>query len=301
MDCEIRRENVVPNTDEIAYEEINEAKANFDDIYTRPDPRDYFRVLGDLDYQITGQARPVFRELIDIMRRRRQTRRLKLLDLGCSYGINAALLKFDVTLKDLYERWRGKEYGAMCLEERIAGDRKFFADRLADPELFNIGHDAAAEAIEYALDVGILDNGFSQNLEEEDPDPDFTREITDTDLVITTGAVGYVSEKTFSRLADRFAARKPWICCFVIRMFTFEPIRECLDSYGYVTERLEGRVFRQRRFKDEEERQKVADNLREWGLDPTPEMENGFYHAECFLSRPKEDIDMPVNKLLANI
>lgn len=291
----------MPNTEEIAYTEINEAKAKFDDIYTQPDPRDYFLVLGELDYQITGQARPVFRALIDTMRRRRGSEQLKLLDLGCSYGINAAQLKFNVTLQDLYDRWRGPAYGAMSLEQRIASDRAFFDERVGDPELLNVGHDSAAEAIQYALDTGIIDAGFSQNLEEEDPDAAFAREIAGTDLVITTGAVGYVSDTTFARLADRFAERKPWICCFVIRMFTFEPVRECLDSYGYVTEKLEGRVFRQRRFKDEQERRKVAERLRGWDLDPTPELEDGFYHAECFLSRPKEDLDIPIDKLLAGV
>lgn len=291
----------MPSTDEIAYTEINEAKAKFDDIYTRPDPRDYFLVLGDLDYQITGQARPVFRKLIDELRQRRQSERLKLLDLGCSYGINSALLKFNVTLQDLYGRWRGAEYGGLGVDERLSSDAAYFADRVADPLLLNVGHDAASEAIDYALETGLLDAGFSQNLELEDPDADFTREIGDTDLVITTGAVGYVSEKTFNRLADRFAAKKPWICCFVIRMFAFEPVRKCIDAHGYVTEKLEGRVFRQRRFKDDAERENVAKRLREWGLDPTPEMEDGFYHAECYLSRPKDDIDTPVAKLLGDV
>lgn len=291
----------MPSTDEIAYTEINEAKAKFDDIYTRPDPRDYFLVLGDLDYQITGQARPVFRKLIDELRQRRKAERLKLLDLGCSYGINSALLKFNVTLQDLYERWRGPDYGNLSSEERLRDDAAYFADRVADPLLQNVGHDAASEAIDYALKTGLLDAGFSQNLEIEDPDENFTREVGETDLVITTGAVGYVSDKTFNRLADRFATRKPWVCCFVIRMFAFEPIRQCLDSHGYVTEKLEGRVFRQRRFKDEGERENVAKRIREWGLDPSPEMEDGFYHAECYLSRPKDDIDAPVAKLLGDV
>ena len=31
---------------------INSSKANFDEIYAMEDPRDYFSVLGDLDYMI---------------------------------------------------------------------------------------------------------------------------------------------------------------------------------------------------------------------------------------------------------
>jgi len=285
--------------DETAYAEINRAKAKFDDIYTKPDPFAYFNVLGDLDYQITGQARPVFQELIARLCQRRGKERIKLLDLGCSYGINAAMLKYDVTLNDLYDHWRGDSYAAMSEPARRDADRAFFGQQVADANLINLGHDTSAEAIEYALDVGLLNAGFSQNLEEEDPDPDFTREIADTDLVITTGAVGYVSDETFRRLAERFGTPKPWICCFVLRMFAVEPIRNCLAEHGYETEKLEGRIFRQRRFKDSEERQKVAESLRDWDLDPSPEMEDGFFHAECYLSRPKEDADTPVAELLA--
>jgi hypothetical protein len=28
-----------------------------------------------------------------------------VLDLGCSYGVNAALLKHDLSMRELYERW----------------------------------------------------------------------------------------------------------------------------------------------------------------------------------------------------
>jgi len=290
----------VSGDDERAYAEINRAKAKFDDIYTKPDPFAYFKILGDLDYQITGQARPVFQKLINTLRTRRKER-LKILDLGCSYGINAALLKYQLGLDELYAHWCSDSYAARDEAGRRAADRAFFAACDADPDLRMVGHDTSVEAIDFALDVGLLEAGFSENLEEADPGADFAREIGDTDLVITTGAIGYVGEETFRRLAERFATRKPWICSFVLRMFAVEPIRECLAEHGYVTEKLEGRLYRQRRFKDEAERTNVAEQLRDWGLDPSPETEDGFFHAECFLSRPKEEADIPAGTLLAKL
>ena len=68
---------------------INDGKANFEAIYNRPDPREYFRVLGGLGYAIPDLAKGVIRSLIAAAARYATDRPLKVLDLGCSYGINA--------------------------------------------------------------------------------------------------------------------------------------------------------------------------------------------------------------------
>ena len=40
----------------------NDIKANFDSIYSRPDPREYYRVLYGLDYVIPDLAKGIFRK-----------------------------------------------------------------------------------------------------------------------------------------------------------------------------------------------------------------------------------------------
>ena len=75
-------------------------KANFDDIYDQPDPRAYFRTLAPLDYQIPQQARPVI-ERVHAAAGADRT----ILDVCCSYGINAALLRFDLDIADLAARY----------------------------------------------------------------------------------------------------------------------------------------------------------------------------------------------------
>ncbi len=44
-------------------------KANFDAIYTSPDPRQYYRTLGSYDYQIPTHGATVFGQLAHRVRR----------------------------------------------------------------------------------------------------------------------------------------------------------------------------------------------------------------------------------------
>ncbi|MGD9195722.1 MAG: class I SAM-dependent methyltransferase, partial [Methyloceanibacter sp.] len=87
---------------------------------------------------------------------------------------------------------------------------------------------------------------------------------------------------------------------FVLRMFPFDAIDECLREWGYVTEKLEGATFVQRRFDTALEQQEVIEQLHERGLDPTNKESNGQLLAEFFLSRPAQEVEArPIERLLA--
>src|SRR3546814_7778219 len=72
------------------FSSINRSKADFSAIYVQPDPRAYFRTLGALGYVIPHLARPVFDQLIEARQRAKGGGPITVLDLGCSYGVNAA-------------------------------------------------------------------------------------------------------------------------------------------------------------------------------------------------------------------
>src|SRR5690242_17311840 len=80
-------------------------KYAFDDIYTQSDPRGYFTTLRRLDYGIPGIARPHFARLVAEYRDASGVAEPRILDIGCSYGINAALLRCDTTMATLYQRY----------------------------------------------------------------------------------------------------------------------------------------------------------------------------------------------------
>jgi len=241
-------------TDEPVFEEINEAKANMDDIYDHPDPRAYFRELKKVGYTIPNDAKPIFQKLIS-QRRRRQGDMVNVLDLGCSYGVNAALLKHDLSIEDLYEHWGQEKLADATLEEVVERDRRFFADLDESQDIEVIGLDIAENAVVFAEEAGLLDEGITVNLETE-PLPVLAEEdLAQIDLVTSTGCVGYVTEKSFDRLLPAITpGRKPWIANFVLRMFPFGAIEESLSDWGYVTEKLDGQTFVQREFASSEER-----------------------------------------------
>ncbi len=120
------------------------------------------------------------------------------------------------------------------------------------------------------------------------------------DLVTSTGCVGYVTEKSFKRLLPAVTqGQSPWIGNFVLRMFPFDPIEETLQDWGYVTEKLEGRTFVQRRFASAEEHEQVLEQLRERGIDPTGKETEGNLLADFYLSRPANEVaEAPIERLL---
>jgi hypothetical protein len=176
-----------------------QSKANFDHVYDLPDPRGYFQALGALDYRAPEHGSRVFAALLRAMSRD-DGAPPKVLDVCCSYGVNAALLKHDLTLDDLYARYASQDLADLSSEELVATDADFYAGsrRPAPPEV--VGTDVAANAVSYALRAGLLDVGTGENLEENEPTEGLRRAARGAGLVTVTGGVGYVWERTFERV-----------------------------------------------------------------------------------------------------
>ena len=277
----------------------NEAKLDLGGIYNRPDPRHYFSTLEPLDYLIPEHAKPVFSAVLETLRNARSLETVTVLDLGCSYGINAALLKYGYSMSDLYGHYGSPALSGISREALLHQDRMRLQNREADDSFHFLGMDAAGKAIRYARESGLLDDGITANLENSPLTPETAEKIQSADIIITTGCVGYITENTFGRILDALEpGRKPWVASFVLRMFPYNPISETLEAHGLVTEKLEGQTFRQRYFSSAEEQNQVLDSLEEMGLDPAGKESEGHYHAEFFLSRPQEDTDrMPLETL----
>ena len=166
-----------------------------------------------------------------------------------------------------------------------------------------IGFDSAANAIEYAVDVGLIDRGVVQNLERRDPTPDVAAAVGAADLLTVTGGIGYVTERTFDRLlACSDPDNPPWVASLCLRTVPFEPIAECLASQGLVTEHLDGVTFPQRRFTGADEREYALTELDALGVDPEGREADGTYHVNVFLSRPAEDVaERPIDEILKDL
>ncbi|PWI05748.1 hypothetical protein DIZ27_37485 [Streptomyces sp. NWU339] len=268
-------------------EGTRDGKSRFDDIYDRPDPRAYFRRLAPLEYEIPHHAQPVFRQVaaeraaLDDGRPHRPA----VLDVCCSYGINAALLNHDVTLAEMYQRYTSPACRTMSTAELAARDKEFYAERRRPDAVPVFGLDVSAPAVRYALEVGLLDAAFTDDLEQGSPGPGLNRALTEVGLVTLTGGGSYVTARTFTALLD--GARRPvWVSAFVLRTVSYQPIVRALAAHGLSTTVDASRTYPQRLFTDEQERRYAIAAVRALGGDPAGREEAGRFHTLHYESRP---------------
>ncbi len=276
---------------------INESKANFDEIYTMDDPRAYFSVLGALDYMIPDVAEPVLRQIFAAKAQVDGVDPL-VLDVGCSYGINAAVHRFPLNFDTLRRRYARREIAALGSEEMARLDRNYFASWPDTGLARFIGLDMSAPAIRYAKSVGLLEDGVAADLEHEFLSPESAAIVGRADIILATGSVGYVTEKTSRKLLGAMD-RTPWIVSFVLRMFPYDRLSAVFEERGLVTEKLAGAIFVQRRFCDANEFERSLATLHQRGIDTEGFESEGLFQAELLVSRPKADVEaLPLETLV---
>lgn len=254
-------------------------KASFDHIYDRPDPREYYRRMAELDYSIPDSAKPFFQQQIREYRASARVAAPTVLDIGCSYGVNAALLRFDTTVAELAAGYAGvaDRAGALALDRARTAP--------SGPGARFLGMDASRPALDYAAEAGLLDGIVHADLEATEPDDEQRALLARADLVISTGCVGYVTEKTLVRVATAHPRRRPWMAHFVLRMFDYGPVAAELAALGYRTEQVPG-LHAQRRFASADEQAQVLKTLADKGIDTTGYEDQGSLYATLHLSRP---------------
>ena len=276
-------------------------RTGFDHVYEQPDPRGYFQALGSFGYQIPHHAQQVFRRLVAALASSNAGRRVTVLDICCSYGINAALLNHDLTLADLCTRYTGSETTTLSVEALVSADQVFYAAHRhpTGPLARVVGLDPARNAVDYARAVGLLDVSFAENLETTPASAALLAAVRDVRLLTVTGGASFLSPRTFQPLLDN-AERPVWVAAFVLRTGSYQPIADVLARYGLVTE-ISARTYLQRRFTSPAEQRYAIDAVIATGQDPSGKETDGAYHTNLYLSRPLTDIAaMPFTALLTD-
>lgn len=260
-------------------------KVMLDHIYTAPDPRPYFATLGSLDYCIPQLAKPYFTKLIREYRAATGVPVPTVVDVGCSYGVNAALLRCDASIDELQERYARAEAAGLDRDGLAASDRAFVQSRRDLVPAHFVGLDSSAPALAYGVEAGLLDEAVCADLEDADPEGEDRDRLAAADIVVSTGCLGYVTERTVRRLAEVGGGRRPWMAHFVLRMFPYDPVAASLGEIGYETTAVEG-LFEQRRFASPQEQAQVLDRLAGLGVDTDGVESEGWLYAQLFISRP---------------
>jgi deoxycytidylate deaminase len=284
-----------------AFSAFNESKANFDHVYIEKDPRQYFNYLGQLDYIIPHLAQPIFEQLIRA-RAAIQNGPVTILDLGSSYGVNGALMKYALTYDALRDRYTAPALQRLAHEEMLELDRAFYKAWPRNRNLRVIGLDVSENAARYGQACGTMDKAFCADLETDDPKPEVAAAIAEADIIISTGCVGYVGSKTFDRvMALARTGRTAWVASFVLRMFPYDRIAATLAGYGLETEKFHGATFVQRRFATRQEMEDAVKAVEMRGIDTRGHETDGVYHADLYVSRPAAEIERTPLQQLVNV
>lgn len=262
-------------------------KTCFDDVYDQPDPRAYFARLAPLEYEIPHHAQAVFRRTVAERAAAASSGQagVAVLDVCCSYGINAALLNHELTLAELFEHYTSPAARRVTSAEIIEWDKEFYAARrrLGAPRI--IGLDVARNAVGYARAVGLLDAAYAENLEQHSASPPLRRTMTEVGLITMTGGGSYITRRTFAALLQH--ARRPvWVSSFVLRTISYAPVIACLSEFGLTTRADPARTYPQRLFTDPREQQHAIEAVQHHGRDPAGRELEGRYHATLYDSRP---------------
>lgn len=204
------------------------------------------------------------------------------------------------SVTDLVRHYADPSLAGLSPAELEAADRAFYAAHRRPHPPRIVGVDVASNAVGYSRRVGLLERGWTENLETRPPSAQLTAALADVGLITATGGVGYITERTFDTLLrETPAPRPPWVAAFVLRIFPYDRIAATLRRHGLLTEELPGVTFPQRRFASTHERDSALDAVRARGLDPAGKEDRGQFHARFYLSRPASDVEAePLPRLL---
>lgn len=285
--------------DETISERAHDVREEYEQIYAEPDPRAYFRVLHGLDYRIPELARTVFRSIIEAAAESRG-QKPKIVDVGCGFGINAALLRYPIDMNRLAHRYRDLDAGDLSPDRVMELDRNYFASWPTKLQLDYLGLDLSPSSTAYAESVNLLDRAVTGDLESEDLTPSDQQAISGANCVISTGCASYAGVETFRKIIEAAGERPPWLAIFVLRTESINAVSEYLIDIGLQFDKLEGVTFVQRRYHSAGEWTQALLTLETLGVDAEGKEADGLMHAELFVARPPEEAEaFPLEQIVS--
>lgn len=231
---------------------MTNVKANFNDIYSRYYPTEYVNnIVGNLKYELPFQAIKRLKFYLQALLPSDDT--ILVTMVGSGHGLDAAALKFDVTPQDILTRWTNDATVMLSFPSQ------------SEYEITMI--DIEAEPLRFASDIKLCDNFFVANLEQP-YSVQLEQHLNEmTDIVIGIGVTGYIGVNGLEKIIQSaFVNGKAQLFCFSVGNYLDENafIDVCL-KHGLVV-RVIGSHFRQRCYKDETERQKMYNVLKQKNL-----------------------------------
>jgi hypothetical protein len=262
-------------------------KKDFTDIYSQKFPDDYLEEMKRLHYRIPDKTKPLYLSLAEQLCKK-LSRPINILDIGSSYGINSALMKYDLEMSDLDDFFLQED--STSLEQT----RQFFEKIPSNDNLNFYQVDISNPPLKFSEDVNLCKKGICVNLETGSLP---IKEIPSFDMIIATGCIGYIGFKAFSNLFELIKKQqtkysqsdidKPIFAFSVLRIFDMDKIQQSFDYYGYSLVRTDLDPIRQRRFSDSDERHQTISLLNSKGIDAKGLEDDGHFYAHFYVACPK--------------
>ena len=285
------------------YRTPNEAKANFDDAYTSPTPHAYVAAMARTGYEIGEQARPYCTTAVELLQERNGNAwPTQMLDLGCSYGLGAAFVKYGCSFDEivaLFSSRAPREYNAAREAMRMWLN-------VTPPacDLRTVGLDSSEPAIRFAVETGLLDAGIARDFEQPGASPNEAERawFRSCNLLISTGAIGYVTERTLEVVLPHLGKGHPsdlgpLVVLTILRMFDASPIEAAFERQGLSFAAVPGARLPQRRFQDATERRKVLSELHDRGIDTSGWEDRGKHYADLYVAAPPEQLGLLLERM----
>lgn len=262
----------------------------FDDIYNLPDCRSYYRAMDHAGFRTAHHAVGWFRKVQVELKRMRGLDATSVVDFASGYGIAAALLRHDLSLNDVLARYRDPWFDDATSDAVIAADRDWYAGarRAGDTDSY-AGIDIADKALSYGRSVGIFDQVFPENLQENPLSDDLQATMAKCDLIVECGSVAHMLPDALDRLLQA-AVRKPWIATAPIRGNDTSQAIDVMHRHGYDVASVTKVPFRHRRFADADEQARAIANAQARGHVTEGFETEGFFQAQVFLARPPHEV-----------
>lgn len=286
------------------YESQNRAKADFDEAYVAPTPHLYIDQMARHGYEIGEQARPYCAAAAELLRAHNgEAWPVQMLDIGCSYGIGSAFVRYGCSFDEIVAFFTSRaptDYRAACEAMRMWLN-------VTPPacDVRCVGLDSSAPAICYAVEAGLLDGGIARSFEEPgaDPTPEEVTWFRSCNLLICTGAIGYITERTLDIVLKHLGRDNPgevgpFAAVTILRMFDERPVAESFERHGFTFQHVPETRLPQRRFTDVHEREGVLAAVRARGLDPTGWEDQGKHFADLYVAAPPEQADLLLDRMI---
>jgi|GEM_PF-848971 len=287
----------------MTYESENEAKANFDNVYVAATPHAYIAEMAKNGYEIGEQARPYCAAAVELLQEHTGSAwPVHMLDVGCSYGIGSAFVKHGCSFDEMVAFFSSRapqDYRGACEAVRM-----WLNVTSPTCDIRTVGLDSSEPAIRFALDAGMLNGGIARDFEQDGaaPTEDEIAWFRSCNLMISTGAIGYVTERTLDIVLEHLGKDHPreygpYAVVTMLRMFDGTPIKEVFERHGLTFGSVPSVRLPQRRFADAEERKRVIDLLNRHGVDTREWEARGRHYANLYVAAPSEQFDLLRNRM----